>query len=187
MNFKAGVVLWCTALSLPSLALCQPESPSRAPTERYLAERFSAPRFSPESSAPNPSAPEPLARELSALELPVPLTRQPGDAARGRAIVANRQVGLCLLCHSGPFPEERFQGNLAPDLASSANRWSAGALRARLVDARRFNPDTIMPAYFQTDGLTRVALAYRGQTLLSAQQIEDVIAFLLSLPAGGRP
>ena len=212
MNFTAGVVLWCTALSLPSLALCQPESPSRAVTERYLAERFSAPRFSPESSALNASAPEPLARapsarepsaletslrELSALEpsarapsaleLPVPLTRQPGDAARGRAIVANRQVGLCLLCHSGPFPEERFQGNLAPDLASSANRWSAGALRARLVDARRFNPETIMPAYFQTDGLTRVALAYRGQTLLSAQQIEDVIAFLLSLPAGGRP
>ena len=78
--------------------------------------------------------------------MPASLTGAKGDPARGRAIVTNRQVGLCLLCHSGPFPEERFQGNLAPDLRSAA-RLSEGEIRARIVDPRRSNPDSIMPAY----------------------------------------
>ena len=99
---------------------------------------------------------------------------------RGRAIVASRQVGLCLLCHSGPFPEERFQGNLAPDLASAAHL-SEGQIRARLVDPARANPKTIMPAYYRTEGLERVAPSYRGKTVLSAEQIEDVVAYLLTL------
>ena len=111
------------------------------------------------------------------------LTGQPGDVAKGRALVANRQLGLCLLCHAGPLPEERFQGNLAPDLAGAGSRWSEGQLRLRLVDARRLNPDSIMPAYFQTEGLSRVAPALRGQPLLNAQQIEDVVAFLRTLTA----
>ena len=110
-----------------------------------------------------------------------PLTDQPGDAARGRAIVANRQVGLCLLCHAGPLPEERFQGNLAPDLAGSGERWSEGQLRLRIVDAGRINPATIMPAYYRIDGLTRVAPAQRGKPLLEAQQVEDVVAYLRTL------
>ena len=110
-----------------------------------------------------------------------PLTAQPGDATRGRAIVVNRQVGLCLLCHSGPLAEERFQGNLAPTLEGAGTRWSEGQLRLRLVDARALNPSSIMPAYFQTDGLTRVAPAVQGKPLLNAQQIEDVVAFLRTL------
>ena len=110
-----------------------------------------------------------------------PLTESPGDAARGRAIVANRQVGLCLLCHSGPFPDERFQGNLAPDLAGAGARWNAGQLRLRLVDSRRLNPQTIMPSYFRIDGHQRVGVAWRDKPLLSAQQIEDVVAFLATL------
>ena len=112
-----------------------------------------------------------------------PLTGQPGDVAKGRALVASRQLGLCLLCHAGPLPEERFQGNLAPNLAGAGSRWSEGQLRLRLVDARRLNPDSIMPAYFQTEGLSRVAPALRGQPLLNAQQIEDVVAFLRTLTA----
>ena len=99
---------------------------------------------------------------------------------RGRAIVANRQVGLCLLCHSGPFPEERFQGNLAPDLRSAA-RLSEGEIRLRLVDPARVNPQTIMPAYYRADGLTRVAPSFRGKTILTAGQIEDVVAYLATL------
>jgi len=108
------------------------------------------------------------------------LTGAKGDPARGRTIVANRQVGLCLLCHSGPFPEERFQGDLAPDLRSAA-RLSEGQIRQRIVDPSRVNPDTIMPAYFRAEGLTRVAPAYRGKPLLTAEQIEDIVAYLVSL------
>ena len=109
------------------------------------------------------------------------LTGARGDPARGRAIVANRQVGLCLLCHSGPFPEERFQGNLAPDLAGAGKRWSEAQLRLRIVDPGRINPATIMPAYHRTEGQVRVAPAWRGKPVLSAEQIEDVVAFLTTL------
>lgn len=109
------------------------------------------------------------------------LSASPGDPIRGRAIVASRQTGLCLLCHSGPFPEERFQGNLAPELGASVARLNAGQLRARIVDASRFNPNTIMPAYYRSDNLSRVAPKFAGQTILNGQEIEDVIAFLLSL------
>lgn len=113
--------------------------------------------------------------------IPAPLTAQPGDAARGRAIVADRRAGLCLLCHSGPFPEERFQGTLAPSLAGAGARRSAGQLRLRIVDARRVDPASIMPAYHRIDGLERVGSAWRGRPILDAQQVEDVVAFLLTL------
>jgi len=110
-----------------------------------------------------------------------PLTSVPGNVDRGRAIVANRQVGLCLLCHSGPLPEERFQGNLAPSLAGAGTRWNESQLRLRIMDTRRINPESIMPAYYKTDGLTRVSQNLQGQPLLNAQQIEDVVAFLVTL------
>ena len=113
--------------------------------------------------------------------IPESLTGARGDPARGRAIVANRQVGLCLLCHSGPFPEERFQGSLAPDLRGAGARWTEGQLRLRIADSRRINPATIMPAYHRIDGLVRVAPAWRGKPLLTAEQIEDVVAFLVTL------
>jgi sulfur-oxidizing protein SoxX len=95
--------------------------------------------------------------------------------------VANRQVGLCLLCHSGPFPEEKFQGTLAPSLQGAGSRSSEGQLRLRIVDASRFNPETIMPPYYRTEGLTRVAKAFAGKPILSAEQIEDVVAYLETL------
>src|SRR5262249_4535865 len=109
------------------------------------------------------------------------LTGTKGDPARGKAIVLNRQVALCLLCHSGPFPEERLQGNMAPDLKGAGSRWSEGELRLRLVDARKLNPDTIMPPYYVVDGMNRVSRSFRGKPILTAEQIEDVVAFLATL------
>ena len=113
--------------------------------------------------------------------IPASLTGAKGDAVRGRGIVADRTVGLCLLCHSGPFPEVRQQGTLAPDLRGTASRLSEGQIRLRIVDSRRVNPATIMPPYFETESLTRVAPAYQGKTVLTAAQVEDVVAYLLTL------
>ena len=117
----------------------------------------------------------------SGASMATPLVAQPGDVLRGRAIVASRQTGLCLLCHAAPIPEERFQGNLAPDLAGAGSRWSAGQLRLRLVDAQRLNPDSMMPSYYRTDGLVRVGAAWVAKPVLSAQQIEDVVSYLGTL------
>lgn len=113
--------------------------------------------------------------------IPASLTGAKGDPARGRAIVVNRQVGLCLLCHSGPFSEEKFQGNLAPSLQGAGGRWSEGQLRLRIVDSSRLNPDTIMPSYYRVDGLYRVLPAFAGKPVLTAEQIEDVVAYLATL------
>ncbi|OIN01294.1 sulfur oxidation c-type cytochrome SoxX [Polynucleobacter sp. QLW-P1DATA-2] len=114
-------------------------------------------------------------------EITQPLTATPGDPLRGRGIVTSRQTGLCILCHSGPFPEERFQGNLAPELSASVARYTAPQLRARIVNSSYFHPNTIMPTYFSVDHLNRVAPKFMGQTILNGQEIEDVVAFLLTL------
>lgn len=113
--------------------------------------------------------------------IPQSLTGLAGDPSRGRAIVTNRQKGLCLLCHSGPFAEERFQGDLAPSLAGAGSRWSEGQLRLRIVDSRRVTAETIMPSYYQVEGLDRVAANWQGKPVLTAAEIEDVVAFLLTL------
>ena len=133
-------------------------------------------------------APAAVAQEWARIEprivgdaIPTPLTGVPGDAGRGRAIVLDRQAGLCLLCHTGPFPEERFQGNLAPDLAGVGERLGVGQLRLRLVDSRIVQPQSVMPAYFRTQGLSQVGRPWQGKTVLTAQQIEDVVAFLATL------
>jgi sulfur-oxidizing protein SoxX len=112
--------------------------------------------------------------------IPTSLTGAPGDAARGRALVLDR-TSTCILCHSGPFPETRFQGDLAPNLAGAGSRWSEGQLRLRLVDASSLNPATIMPSYYRLDGLLRVGTTWRGKPILSAEQLEDIVAYLASL------
>jgi len=119
--------------------------------------------------------------------IPEPLTATPGDAVAGRAIVVDRQIGLCLLCHSGPFdrtPTERAQGNLSSNLSGVGNRWSAAQLRLRVADAKRLNPDSLMPAFHRVasdPAARRVGAAWRGLPVLSAQQVEDVVAFLQTL------
>jgi sulfur-oxidizing protein SoxX len=112
--------------------------------------------------------------------IPMSLTGAPGDPARGRATLVNRQ-STCILCHNGPFPEEKFQGDLAPGLTGAGSRWSEGQLRLRLVDASRLNAATIMPSYYRVDGLHRVGTVWRGKPILSAEQIEDMVAYLASL------
>ncbi len=109
------------------------------------------------------------------------LTGKAGEAARGQAIIADRQHGLCLLCHAGDFPEPHMHGNLAPDLREAVGTLSAGQLRLRLVDIRRVSPDSPMPSFYRNDGLTRVGAPWRGKSILTADEIEDVVAYLLTL------
>lgn len=112
--------------------------------------------------------------------IPDSLTGVAGDPNRGRALVVDRS-STCVLCHSGPFPEARFQGDLAPDLTGAGSRWSASQLRLRLVDASRLNPMTIMPSYYRIEGLNRVGSNWRGKPILTAEQIEDIVAYLSGL------
>ena len=117
----------------------------------------------------------------AAQDKPDPVPALTGDVGRGQAIVVSRQVGLCLLCHAAPAGDSRFQGNLAPDLAGTGSRWSVPQLRQRVANARSLNPDSILPAYASTDGLNRVGQAWAGQPLLTSTQIDDVVAYLLTL------
>jgi sulfur-oxidizing protein SoxX len=109
-----------------------------------------------------------------------PLSRAAGDPQRGREIVIGRDAN-CLLCHSIPDPEQRFMGNVAPPLAGVGSRLSKGQIRLRVVDPTRVKPDVAMPAYYRTYGLDRVMEQYRGKPVLTAQQVEDVVAYLSTL------
>jgi len=110
-----------------------------------------------------------------------PLAGLRGDPQRGRAIVASRQQGLCLLCHAAPIPQERFQGDLAPDLAGVGARYTQAQLRLRIADARRVNPASFMPAFHAPPQAPRVGAAWAAKPILNAQQVEDVVAWLATL------
>lgn len=113
--------------------------------------------------------------------MPRPADVSPGDPERGRALVADRQHGLCLLCHTAPIGEVRQQGNLAPPLAGTGGRWTEEQLRLRVFDSRRVNSESLMPAYGVADTGARVGAAWRGKPIFTAQQIEDVVAWLATL------
>lgn len=110
-----------------------------------------------------------------------PLTESPGDPAAGRSIVTDQTHGLCILCHSGPFEEVPFMGTLGPDLTRVATRMPEAELRQRVIDSRAVNPDTIMPPYYSTEGLDRVGPEWAGGPILTAREVEDVVAFLATL------
>jgi L-cysteine S-thiosulfotransferase len=112
--------------------------------------------------------------------MPEPLTRTPGDAARGREIVTGRD-GNCLFCHAIPEPSERFMGNIGPPLAGVGSKLTAGQLRQRIVDPTKVKSDVTMPAYHRIEGLNQVSQQYLGRPILDAQQVEDVVAYLLTL------
>jgi sulfur-oxidizing protein SoxX len=115
--------------------------------------------------------------------IPASLTGQAGDATRGARLLQQRQKSLCVLCHSGPFPDAHLQGTIAPDLTGVGSRLSAAQLRLRIVDMKRLNPQSIMPTYYAVVGEsgTRVAANWRGKPILSADEIEDLVAYLQTL------
>jgi sulfur-oxidizing protein SoxX len=113
--------------------------------------------------------------------IPQALADQPGDPDNGRALAINRKQGNCLACHIMPIPEQSFHGEIGPDLNGVAGRYDAGELRLRLVNPKVVNPDTIMPSYYRNDGLHRVLKDFDGKTMLSAQEVEDIIAYLQTL------
>ena len=115
------------------------------------------------------------------VSIPQTLTDQPGDPENGRAVAIHRKKGNCLACHIMPIPEQSFHGEIGPDLNGVASRYDAGELRLRIVNPKVLNPDTIMPAYYKNDGLHRVLKDFEGKTLLTAQEVEDVIAYLQTL------
>ena len=113
--------------------------------------------------------------------IPASLTATPGDMQRGATIVLDRQTGLCVLCHQAPASTEKIHSNIAGNLAGAGSRWTQAQLRLRVVDSRQLDPASIMPAYHRIDGLRRVGAAWAGQPILNAQQIEDVVAYLVTL------
>jgi L-cysteine S-thiosulfotransferase len=119
--------------------------------------------------------------EVVADAIPKPLTDNASDATRGRALVADRYQSMCLLCHQAPITEAKFQGDISTDLAGAGSRWTAAQLRLRIVDARRINPNSVMPSYHRVEGLTRVAANVKNKPIFDAQQVEDVIAYLMTL------
>lgn len=110
-----------------------------------------------------------------------PLTIHRGDPVSGRRIVLDRQLSACILCHAGPFPAPHLQGTIGPSLDGVGFRLSEGQIRLRVVDAARVNPGTVMPSYYLSTGLNRVGRQWQGRTILTAEQIEDVVAFLTTL------
>ncbi len=109
------------------------------------------------------------------------LTGKPGNAIEGRKVAINRQKGNCLACHVMPIPEQQFHGEIGPDLTGVGSRYKEGELRLRVVNPKALNEDTIMPAFYHLDGLKRVNKKFKGKTVLSAQEVEDVVAYLVTL------
>ena len=111
--------------------------------------------------------------------IPAPLTQTPGSAAEGRKVMVGKALGNCIACHQlSAFKTEQFQGEMGPPLDGVAERWSEAQLRLIVANAKLVFPDTIMPAFYRSEGLNRVRPEYLGKTILSAQQVEDVVAFL---------
>lgn len=121
---------------------------------------------------------------VDGISIPKPLTNKPGDPKRGAKLVVARKKGNCLACHKiqqlNDFP---FHGNIGPELSDVASNMKEGEMRLRLVNSKVINPDTIMPAFYRTEGLHRVKKKFKGKPVLTEQEIEDIIAFLKTLKA----
>ena len=124
---------------------------------------------------------EPVKYKVVGESIPKSLTGKPGDPKRGRKAAIHRQKGNCLACHALPAPEQADHGEVGPDLRGVGKRYKAGELRLRIADPHRLNSETIMPPYYRTTGFHRVQKKWKGKTILSAQEVEDIVAYLLTL------
>ena len=106
---------------------------------------------------------------------------QDKTVSRGKAVFIDRERGHCLLCHQVKQINESFQGNIGPDLSNIGARLGSDELYKRIADPTEQNPNTVMPAYFRTRGLTQVAQAYLDRPVLNANEMDDLVAFLLTL------
>ena len=150
---------------------------------RILAARTALLLFAGISFIHTPAATEPAGFTLEGSEIPDSLTGVAGDPVRGERIVRDADNATCLICHALPIADEPDPGDIGPPLHGVGSRYTAGELRLRLVAPKHLNPDTVMPSYYRRDGLNRVAADYDGQTIYTAEEIEDVIAYLLTLVA----
>ncbi len=137
-----------------------------------LAAMLAAPAVAAESPAPY---------AISGDTVAVSLTGRPGDAAKGERLIMDRHRSLCVLCHMGPFPEPHLQGNLAPDLTGVGARLSESQIRLRVVDMKALNPSSLMPSYLKISDTPETASAWRGKSILDAAEIEDIVAYLVTL------
>ena len=110
-----------------------------------------------------------------------PLTDAAGDAANGRKLAVNRKKGNCLACHVMPIAEQSFHGETAPSLYGVGNRLSEGELRLQLVNSKVTNENTMMPSFYRVTGYNRILKKFDGKTILSAQEVEDIVAYLKTL------
>lgn len=113
--------------------------------------------------------------------IPDPLVPGVGDPNAGRSIFVDREGGHCVLCHVIDGLDAEFQGNVGPDLSAVGARLTAGQIRLRIADIERVAPGTIMPAYYRKQGLHQVAPQYKGKPVLSAHEIEHLVAYLSGL------
>lgn len=110
------------------------------------------------------------------------LTGKPGDPAKGRQLAITSGQGNCVICHKLPIPEVAFRiGNVGPDLTEVGGRLTAAEIRMRIVNPKLLNEETIMPAYYRVTGLHRVAKNAEGKPMLTAEQVEDLVAYLSTL------
>ena len=128
-------------------------------------------------------AAQPLAKfQIKDGGIPASLTGRPGDPQKGRAAMVDQKLGNCLACHAvSALKSEPYHGNVGPSLDGVASRQTEAQIRLRIVDATKLNPETIMPPFYRVDGLNRVLHQFQGKPILTAQQVEDVVAFLETL------
>ena len=109
------------------------------------------------------------------------LTGKLGNAESGRKLAINRKKGNCLACHKMPIYEQQFHGNVGPRLHGVGNRLTEGQIRLQIVNSKILNEGTIMPAFYVNTGFNRVLKKFKGKSLLSASEIEDLVAYTVSL------